>query len=124
MGCTYSHWSRSELIDELIQPEESEVVRCETLTHTLHGNVLWSVVRVTAKQPGVIGLDTGQSTHFIACHLLQRSGAQWGYVPMDEAMHPFYYSCPLPYLDMAPEQSSEWREGVRAYHTRRGTPVK
>lgn len=36
-------------------------------------------------------------------------------------MHPYYYSCPLSYLDLAPEQSAEWRAGVRAYHARRRT---
>jgi hypothetical protein len=34
-------------------------------------------------------------------------------------MHPYYYSCPLRFLDLAPEQSRAWREGVRAYHAQR-----
>jgi hypothetical protein len=38
-------------------------------------------------------------------------------------MHPYYYSCPLSYLDLAPEQSADWRAGVRAYHVRRRTPT-
>ena len=54
---------------------------------------------------------------------LERSGGQWGYKPLDESMHPYYYSCPLSYLDLAPEQSAEWRAGVRAYHARRRTPT-
>ena len=41
----------------------------------------------------------------------------------DESMHPYYYTCPLSYLDLAPEQSADWRAGVRAYHARRRTPT-
>ncbi len=123
MGWTFSHWTRSALIGELTRPDQSEAARHETIAHTLRGNVLWSVVRITAKKPGVLKLDIGQSTTFITCHLLEGSGSRWGYKPMDEAMHPYYYSCPLSYLDMAPEQSREWREGVRAYHARRRTPT-
>ena len=39
---------------------------------------------------------------------------------MDESVHPFFYSCPLGYLEMVPIETSggnpEWRVGVRAYH--------
>ncbi|WP_413730161.1 hypothetical protein [Sodalis sp. RH22] len=123
MSWTFSHWTRSELIHKLTQPDESEAVRYETIAHTLRGNVLWSVVRITAKQPDALGLDIGQSIMFIACYLLQGSGSGWGYKSMDESMHPFYYSCPQGYLSMAPEQSREWRKGVRAYHARRRTQI-
>ncbi|MGH8472386.1 MAG: hypothetical protein ACREVJ_08050 [Gammaproteobacteria bacterium] len=33
-------------------------------------------------------------------------------------MHPYYYSCPLGYLKLAPADCAAWREGVRAYHRR------
>jgi hypothetical protein len=56
---------------------------------------------------------------YIGCHLLESSGGEWGYKSLDESVHPYYYSCPLRYLDMAPVRSSEWREGVRAYHAGR-----
>src|SRR5690606_13477279 len=89
--------------------------------HTLRGNVLWSVVRVTAKQAGVLDLAEGESATFIRCDLLQGSDGEWGHKPLDESMHPYYYSCPLRYLDMAPVQSAEWREGVRIHHEQRRT---
>jgi len=48
---------------------------------------------------------------------LQKSEGEWGYKGMDESVHPLYYSCPLKYLDMAPEVTNqEWRDKVRAYH--------
>jgi hypothetical protein len=90
----------------------------------LRGNVLWSVVELTAKVEGVHrDLAPGQSLRYIRCDLLERSGNQWGYKPLEESMHPYYYSCPLSYLDLAPEQSADWRAGVRAYHARRRTPT-
>ncbi len=94
------------------------------IAHALRGNVLWSVVEMTAKAEGVHhDLAAGQSPRYIRCDLLERSGGQWGHKPLDESMHPYYYSCPLSYLDLAPEQSADWRAGVRAYHARRRTPT-
>jgi len=121
MGWTFSNWTRDELIHARTRSEESKAARWETIAHTLHGDVLWSVVRITARRPGVLGLDSGQSTTLIACHLLQGSGSNWGYKPMDESMHPYYYSCPLAYLEMAPMRSAEWREGVRTWHAQQAT---
>jgi hypothetical protein len=119
MGWYFSRQSRDQLIRELIEPQESERARSVVLAHTLRSNVLWSLVRVTAKQAGALDLAVGESTTFIRCDLLQGSGGEWGYKPMDESMHPYYYSCPLRYLDRAPVRCAEWREGVRAYHAQR-----
>jgi hypothetical protein len=63
---------------------------------------------------------------FIGCHLLQRSVetrygrkvVSWGYKSMDESVHPYYYSCPLSYLDEVPAECGEWRDKVRLYHHR------
>ncbi|MCY1303088.1 hypothetical protein D3C85_1114230 [compost metagenome] len=123
MGWFFSPQSRSELIAELIAPQETERASVQVIAHTLRGNVLWSVAEVTAKVDGVQrDLAPGQSLCYIRCDLLQRSGGEWGYKPMDESMHPYYYTCPLRYLEMAPEQSHEWREHVRAYHAKRHLP--
>lgn len=119
MGWYFSRQTRDQLIQELIEPQESERARSEVLAHTRRDNVLWSVVQVTAKQAGVLDLAAGDSTTYIRCDLLKRSGGEWGHKPMDESMHPYYYSCPLRYLEMASERCAEWREGVRAYHARR-----
>jgi hypothetical protein len=37
---------------------------------------------------------------------------------MEETSHPYQYSCPISYLDMAPEKCAEWREKVREYHAK------
>ena len=122
MGWYFARQSRDQLIRELIEPQESERARSEVIAHALRSNVLWSVVRVTAKHAGVLDLAVGESTTFIRCDLLQSSRGEWGHKPLDESMHPYYYSCPLRYLDLAPVRSAEWREGVRAYHARRRKP--
>ena len=66
-----------------------------------------------------MGLAAGESVCYIGCHLLESSGGDWGYKSLDESVHPYYYSCPLRYLDMAPVQSSEWRERVHRFHAGR-----
>ncbi|QVX40765.1 hypothetical protein J4H89_23560 (plasmid) [Ralstonia solanacearum] len=116
--------SRSALIQELIKPWSTSRGACQVIAHTLRGNVLWSVVEVTAKGDGERNsLPAGQLPRYIRCDLLECSSGTWGFKPLQEAMHPYYYSCPLSYLDMAPEQSHEWRKGVRAYHARRRSPT-
>jgi hypothetical protein len=45
----------------------------------------------------------------------------WYHKPMEESMGPYYYSCPLSYLDLAPVASWHWRDGVIQYHARRGS---
>jgi hypothetical protein len=56
---------------------------------------------------------------YIGCHLLESAGLEWGYKSLDESVHPYYYSCPLRYLDMAPVQSPAWRERVHRFHAGR-----
>jgi hypothetical protein len=120
MGWLFSSRTRSELIQDLIRPEDTARASVRVLVHTLRGNVLWSVSEVTAKTEGVHpDLAPGESMRYIRCDLLQRSGGEWGYKAMDESMAPYYYSCPLRYLDMAKELSPGWREKVRAHHARR-----
>lgn len=120
MGWLFSSRTRSELIQDLIRPENTARASVRVLVHALRGNVLWSVTEVTAKTEGVHpDLAPGESVRYIRCDLLQRSGGEWGYKAMDESMAPYYYSCPLRYLDMAKELSPGWREKVRAHHARR-----
>lgn len=113
MGWLFSHRSRRELIAALIQTDDTEHYQHVTLAHALRGNVLWSVVQSTPKDP----VNVAQTV--IHCILMQGSGGSWGYKAMDESVQPCYYSCPKKYLTMAPEISPEWREKVLAYHQRR-----
>ena len=125
MSWYFAPTSRSALIAEIIAPQENERVSMKTVAHALRGNILWSVAEVTAKAEGAYrGLAPGQSVRFIRGHLLQGSGGTWGSKALEESMHPYYYSCPLSYLDMAPERSEAWRAGVRAYHAHHSTTAE
>lgn len=116
----FSSRTRSELIRDLTRPEDQARAHVRVIAHTLRRRVLWSVSEVTAKTEGVHpGLAPGESMRYIRCDLLQRRGGEWGYKAMDESMAPYYYSCPLRYLDLAKELSPAWREKVRAHHARR-----
>lgn len=107
--------SKKDLIRELQQrsTQEDGNIKREVLSSCVRGNVLWSVVEVTNKEKS--------TTHrFIGCDLLRSDSEGWGYKDMDESVHPFYYSCPLKYLEMAPVvDCEEWRVKVREYHARR-----
>lgn len=116
MGWFFAPQTRAQLIHELIQPQETDHSRSEVIAHTVVDDVLWSVVHVTAKVSGFMNLQVGESSAYIRCDLLQCSDGQWGHKPLCESMHPYYYTCPLPYLDLAPVQCSEWRRYVMAYH--------
>lgn len=114
MGWLFKYGAtRSDLIREL---SDKSVVQLRpnggtfaTLRRCTRGNVLWALHE---------SIDPdGVSTRFIACYLLQRSAEGWGYKDMDESMGPYYYTCPISYLDEASEPISEtarkWREEVR-----------
>jgi len=112
MGWYFSPQSKSELIKELTVPRETESARIVTIAYEVCGDVLWSVVEVRPK-------TSGEPQRYIFCDLLDCHNGMWGHKPLEEAMHPFRYSCPLVYLDMAPEQSRAWRDNVRAWHAQR-----
>jgi hypothetical protein len=104
--------SQDDLIDKLIAAKShaspSGICRRQTQAYSLvheHGaDVLWAVQRTSQNaQPF--------ETH-IACFLIEGSG----YKGMDECEHPYYYSCPVEYLDLAPQACAEWRARVRRYH--------
>lgn len=116
MGWTFSEaWpTKADLVRHLTGPGYGgECLRC--LRHALRGNVLWTIhERYKAD---------GSSVRFIGCFLLRRDrDCGWGYKDMDESMGPYYYTCPLSFLDDTPcsgvGYSREWREKVREYRAR------
>lgn len=115
--------TRADLIQRLTKPEEGDKSSYRTLAHCTKGNVLWAVQEVVFKQ-GNPRFEAGAPQRFIGCYLIApQKGFGWGYKDMEESMHPYYYHCPLAYLDMAPEACVAWREKVREWHARNGRPV-
>lgn len=89
MGWLFSHHSRSALIEHLICADENDAVRWQTLKYALRGNILWSVVQVTAKRDNdFLTLKQNESLRLIYCHLLQKSEGLWGYKSLCEEAGP------------------------------------
>ncbi|RRD55752.1 hypothetical protein EII20_13840 [Comamonadaceae bacterium OH2545_COT-014] len=118
MGWLFTTKSRSELIQALTCASASEKGTSTTLAYVFNEaeSVLWSVVELRFA-PDADSTDQAPRKHcIICCNLLECSGGQWGYKPMDESMHPYRYSCPLAFLTLAPVACQEWRDKVRQYH--------
>jgi len=73
-----------------------------------HGHqVLWTVEVLENGECGIL------------CTLMKTSGRGIAYKDMWEALHPYYYSCPLRFLAMtehSPLRCDKWREQVKARH--------
>lgn len=120
--------SRRELIEERTKNWERTTdgmtVTTKRLAHCYRGGVfagvLWTVWERSFTKNGT---EVQPTERWIACDLMRyQKDYGWGYKDMDEAMHPYYYSCPLKYLNLVPiEQfggNEEWRANVRRYHAR------
>ena len=127
MGWYYDNFSRrKDQIADLVKGsetvyEDGNTVSRTTVAHCYRGNpfsgVLWSVQSVAVTTPAG---EVVRNERWIQCDKLEYSkGYGWGYKPMDESMGPYYFSCPLGYLNMAPPSNEKWRESVRAYHAKR-----
>lgn len=102
MGWLYGWSCRKNLIDHLVRDNG-----LRTVAYCLKGNNLWAVHEHEGKRWICLYLIRGRNDH---------NG--WGYKELDETMHPYYYNCPLSYLDMCEEieSSREWRAAVREWH--------
>ena len=113
MGAT-----KKSVIASLMKGWESETSKVVSLAHCTKGNILWGVMETTTKA-------TGETRKWISCSIL---GAEknfgWGSKDMDESVHPYYFTCPLSYLEMAPVTCEAWRTTVRAYHAKMSVKLK
>ena len=117
MGSLYGWYTRKDVIHHLLTADEP---RLTTLAHCVRGNILWTVQKWD-----------NTSDPFIGCYILLgpvkgdgNDPYACGYKDMDESMHPYYYNCPVRYLDMAPETCPEWRAIVRREAAAKATPLK
>lgn len=116
MGWYYTQHpgTKANYIAELLEPRTNSLTGAvmRPIRHCWRGGrfrgVLWSIWECTALEP--------HRARWIQCDILQCVGGCWGHKPIEEAMHPFYFSCPLGYLDLAPVACEEWRAVVREHH--------
>lgn len=130
MGWTYPFGSsRRDLIAERTRSREWQsgetTVQTTCLAKCFRGGafsgVLWTVWERTF---AIGGKEARPTERWIGCDLMEYAKQYdgWGYKDLDESMGPYYFSCPLKYLDMVPIDryggNAEWRAGVVAYHER------
>jgi len=122
--------SRKDLIEDLVRSRENESsVTSTCLAHCFRGNsfsgVLWSVWERRFIENDK---EIKPTERWIVCDLLRynKNYESWGYKSMEEVMHPYYYSCPLKYLDLVPFEkyggNAEWRDAVVAHHQKKRKP--
>jgi hypothetical protein len=111
MGWTFTQGAtRTDIIREAIAMQENEYGKWTCLAHYCKGNTLWTVWEILIKAQN-------ETQRYIQCDLMEcQKGYGWGRKSLEESSHPYYYSCPLKYLDMAPEKNPEWRKLVREHH--------
>ncbi len=130
MGWLFTNGStRKGLIAERIEgwertKDDGLVITSSCLAHCYRGNVfsgvLWSVWERTFLKNGE---EYQPTERWIQCDLMRHQRDYgWGYKDLEEACHPYYFSCPLGYIRKVPiEQyggNAEWREQVALYYQR------
>lgn len=134
MGWTYPHnVNRQQLIAQRVDGWERDtgemLVNSTCLKHCYRGGVfsgvLWSVWERTFTKDDK---EVQPTERWIQCDLLRCDRGEWGYKEMEESMHPYFYSCPLGYLDLVPIDkfggNEEWRELVIQHHRRQAEKRK
>lgn len=129
MGWMYPHGlNRKALIAQRVEGWERDtgemLVKSTCLKHCCRGGVfsgvLWSVWERTYTKDGE---QVQPTERWIQCDLLRCDQGEWGYKDMEESMGPYYFSCPLSYLNLVPIDqyggNAEWREQVIEHHRRR-----
>jgi hypothetical protein len=101
--------SRRDLVAERTKDWERTTpegvsVKTTCLAHCYRGGafsgVLWTVWGRSFTKDGV---EVQNTERWIGCDLLRsQKGFGWGYKDLDESMGPYFYSCPLKYLDLVP----------------------
>lgn len=115
--------TRKSLIQQLTEDqfktkEDGTKLEWLCLTHCLKGNILWSIRKIIVRPPN----QPATESTFIGCDIMKPYKGEWGYKALCEEVHPFYYTCPLSYLDKTPIVNEEWREKVREFHRKRQIP--
>lgn len=107
--------SKGEYVSRLCEPhhwtrDDGVALESRTIGKALVGNHLWSVVALFRG-----GKEVDRS---IRLNLLSSHDGCWGNKELYEEVGPYYYDCPLKFLDVTPPSSNKlavgWRDEVRA----------
>lgn len=94
--------SKKDIINEIKYDFKTTLIK-----YQVKNNIMWMIIK-----------NTNTNDKYIACALLSYNKTinGWGYKLLDESMHPFYYDCPLEYLNETTQTNQEWRKKVIAYY--------
>lgn len=118
MGWLHGWESRAALVKHLCEEPRTYKTLAHKTTQEDGQSILWAVHEVLKDSDA----EKCLGKRFIACYLMDGRGNdryKYGYKGMEESMGPYFYSCPITYLDMAPEVTCPvWRDKVKAHHAR------
>lgn len=98
---------KKDVISEVTRDFSYDNTQVRTIKKSIRGNQLWTIREE---------ITPTSTTRIIMLYLLRKVQGSWGYKSMCEQNHPFYYNCPVSYLDEVPEACPEWRAKVRQHH--------
>lgn len=97
MGYVYGWSDQAELVKEL---EDPGLWGGRVLETHLAGHEHWMLIEEHGRP-------------IILVNLLDQMYGRWGYKTLDEQMGPYYYQCPVEWLERAPVANEAWRARVR-----------
>lgn len=117
MGWYYTDGaSRRDIIDELTKEQRWDGNVFRTLRKCFRGNTMYALHESGPEDA---------TKKWLSVYLLQRHKDSWGYKPLPEDALPYYFDCPLSYLDEADEATTEnakeWRQTVREVAEKRAS---
>ena len=128
--------TKKDIVNKLIEPterqqetdwsnEKQQIIKLDndisikTIAHKLVGKILYQVVEITRYYHN----DT-KSTKFILISIIEKQrNYGYGYKSMSEASEPYYYDCPLKFLELAQTTNQQWRDKVIKKHNTPKTKI-
>lgn len=128
MGWLFRDITRQELIADRTASWErltgDLLVQSSSLAHCVRGNVFSGILWGVWERKFLINeIESQPSERWITCDMIQcKRNEGWGYKDLSEADHPYFYSCPMSYLELVPIElyggNASWRKDVIDHHQR------
>lgn len=106
MGWLYPYHTTTKKL--LVEDVLATWKRCEGIVHA---------TKCVKDGMWILGTPKGFDKPFIGFYLMKKAQGLWGYKDMEEACHPYYYDCPIDWLDKAAVMNQSWRDGVIKHHS-------
>ena len=84
----------------------------------------WTIHDTKASRDGQWYLIERQGEMIIYLGLMKKGRGEYAIKTISESMGPYYFDCPLKWLDLAPVASQEWRDKVKELHQRKALKLE